>query len=414
MPSALPRRRPAAAATLLVALVALLLASAPARAAKPLDERILAIVAASPVGASASVAVRDDDGGLVVAVRADRARVPASNQKLVTTLAALRVLGAEHRLETSLVGPAPVDGVVRGDVRLVGGGDPTFSTPAFGDAAYGVFTASPQELARRLRASGVRRITGRLLADAAAFDDQVAGPGWKPSFTPTECPPLSALTVDRAPADPALAAARRVRLALRAEGIRVGPVGAEPASPADGTTLASVRSAPVRTLAGLAGKNSDNFVAEMLLKAVAAAERTPGTTARGAALARRAIGDEGVPTRGIVVADGSGLSSDNRISTGALALLLARIDDDPSIRLVFRRSLAVAGVDGTLAHRMTRGPARGAVQAKTGTLNDVSALSGYAGDYAFSVIVQAPGVSQPAAHALQDRIAQVLVRASAG
>ena len=101
------------------------------------------IVAKSPVGDAASVVVRDGDGDVIVGVRAEVPRLPASNQKLVTIATALDVLGPDARLATTLVAAAePVDGVVSGDVWLVGGGDPTFSTRSINQKRGPLSTAS--------------------------------------------------------------------------------------------------------------------------------------------------------------------------------------------------------------------------------------------------------------------------------
>ncbi len=395
---------------LLATLLAILVFPVSASAAT-LDQRIERIVGASPVGGAASVAVRDADGRLVVAIRANEERIPASNEKLITTATALRVLGPSGRLETSLVAAGPVEnGVVRGDIWLVGGGDPSFSTPAFARAAYGGGVATTRALARALRRQGVRRITGGVRTDATRFDRRIAGPGWKASFTPTECPPLSALTVDRAASSPALRAARAVRRALRAEGIAVGRARAGRAAPNDATTLARVRSPRITWFVRQAGTYSDNFVAEMLLKAVAAEAGQRGTTAAGARRARIVLRDLGVDRTGFRILDGSGLARDNRATASGLTELLTAVRDDPRIAEPFLESLARPGRSGTLQYRMTTGPARDAVYAKTGTLNDVSSLSGYAGAYSFSVLIERPGLDRTAALALQDRIAQVVSR----
>ena len=390
---------------------------AAAGAQRPLADVVQGLVARSPVGSGASVVVRDAGGEVIASVRPAVPLAPASNEKLLTIVTALRLLGPDAQLRTSLVATEPVlDGVIDGDLRLVGGGDPTFSTRAFGSRTYGIRVATAEQLAGRLRLAGVVRVTGRLLADSSLFDEQIAGPGWKQEFTPLECPPLSALTIDRATLQPALAAARRVRAALRAVGISIGAAGVAAPPASAGTTLAYVDSAPLRWLATLAGKDSDNFVAELLLKAVAATTQTPGTTRAGAAIALRTLAAFGVPTAGVRFVDGSGLSAQNRATTSELSLLLARVAADPALAAAFRQTLAVAGTDGTLEARMTRGAAHGYVLAKTGTLNGASALSGYAGPYTFSILIGGAALDQDAAHALEDAIAQVLAKraASAG
>ncbi len=111
---------------------------------------------------------------------------PASNEKLITTVAALATLRPGFRYETSLSGGGTRNGAAYdGDIYLVGAGDPTLTT------------AGLDTLAKRLYQSGVRHITGRILGDESIFDKVRFGPQWKHSFYGTESPPLSGLTVNR-------------------------------------------------------------------------------------------------------------------------------------------------------------------------------------------------------------------------
>src|SRR5262249_23050556 len=117
---------------------------------------------------------------------------------------------------------------------------------------------------------------------------------------------------------------------------------------------------------------------EMLLK-VLAAERVglPGRSELGAGAALQAIKRLNVPTAGIRMVNGSGLFGDSRVSAGQITKLLAAMYSDPAVQPEFVAQLAVGGVDGTLAHRLTQLPSPRVVRAKTGTLDDVIALSGY-------------------------------------
>jgi D-alanyl-D-alanine carboxypeptidase/D-alanyl-D-alanine-endopeptidase (penicillin-binding protein 4) len=163
-------------------------------------------------------------------------------------------------------------------------------------------------------------------------------------------------------------------------------------------------------LVRITNKPSDNWFAEMLLKDLALQAYGRGTTAGGARLSAgfaRRLG------AGAQLVDGSGLSRGDRAAPARvvrLLLAMQRRNEYPS----FFNSLSIAGRDGTLAPRMRRGPARGRCRGKTGTLSDVSALSGYcralSGDtYAFSILMN--GVSPYAARAIQDRMAQAMAGA---
>ena len=172
--------------------------------------------------------------------------------------------------------------------------------------------------------------------------------------------------------------------------------------------LAAVSSPPMARLATLTNKPSDNFFAEMLVKALSAQAGGRGTTAGGTRLAARfASRIGGRPSR---LADGSGLSRANRASpyrVGRLLLAMRERDEFPE----FFASLSIAGRDGTLRPRMRRGPARGRCRGKTGTISGVSAVSGYcrarSGDtYVFSILMN--GVNAFGARALQDRMLQAI------
>jgi PBP4 family serine-type D-alanyl-D-alanine carboxypeptidase len=155
--------------------------------------------------------------------------------------------------------------------------------------------------------------------------------------------------------------------------------------------------------------DSDNYSAELLLKAIGAEVLGKGSSAAGATVVRRDLAIAGVPLAGVRVVDGSGLSRSNRVTARELAMLLVAIWNDPKVRPIVHESLAVAGQTGTLAHRLLYRPAYGRVHAKTGTTNIASALSGYVGSkYAFVVVQNGTPVATWSAREAQDRFVQAL------
>src|SRR5262245_14939648 len=175
-------RARAAVAALLAALVA------PAGAGATLQsalERALRVPHVS-LAATGAVVVDLETGSTVYARNPTLSLLPASNEKLAVTYAALTALGPSFTIETDVLGNGSLDGATwRGDLVLKGYGDPTLSHPGIAS------------LARQVRASGITEVSGRILADESWFDSRRTAPGWKAAFYITESPPLSALIVDR-------------------------------------------------------------------------------------------------------------------------------------------------------------------------------------------------------------------------
>jgi D-alanyl-D-alanine carboxypeptidase/D-alanyl-D-alanine-endopeptidase (penicillin-binding protein 4) len=177
--------------------------------------------------------------------------------------------------------------------------------------------------------------------------------------------------------DPRLLAGYALRSALAQAGI-VCDGALELGGASERAELCVHRSRPLAELLPELGKNSDNFYAETLLKAVGGAVRGfPATSAAGAELALAWLKEIGAYDAGTRVTNGSGLFDTNRLSPRTLTSVLASAWHDPAIGSDFVSQLAVGGVDGTLKQRFASQAARRAVVAKTGTLNDVVALSGY-------------------------------------
>lgn len=394
-----------------LAAVVLLLALAPAAGGAsllPLPTRLAHALAVpgNPATASSAVAVDLRTGMLLFARHPDLPLAPASNEKLATSFTALRELGPSYRFRTEVLGRGyEEDGIWHGDVFLKGFGDPTLTSLQLG------------RLATQLAQLGIVHIAGRVYGDESWFDAQRTGPAWKASYFINECPPLSALVVDRAwydhhtARDPALAAAGRFKVLLRAHGIAAGVAGIGRA-PDDAYGLAQVESGPLSDVLAEMDRESDNFSAEMLLKDIGAEVGGAGTTAAGAAIVLRDLATAEIPLVGVRIVDGSGLSLDDRLTARALAALLVAVWNDPDLRDPFWRSLPVAGVNGTLEDRLRKAPARGSVHAKTGTTDRASALSGYVGDrYGFAVLQNGWPVRTWSARKAQDRFATALASA---
>jgi D-alanyl-D-alanine carboxypeptidase/D-alanyl-D-alanine-endopeptidase (penicillin-binding protein 4) len=377
--------------------------------ALPLTARLASALAVrgNPSTATGAVAVDLQTGQVLFARHADLPLAPASNEKLTVTLAALHELGAAYRFRTEVLARGRQDGAVwRGDVYLKGFGDPTLTALEL------------DRLATQVAQWGIARIDGRVLADESWFDAVRTAPGWKASFLVHECPPLSALVVDRGVYDhhvalqPAVAAAGVFRRLLRRHGVAAGAVGTGRA-PESALGIAQVESPPLNEILLELDRESDNFAAEMLLKDIGAEVGDGGTTAAGAAIVRRDLADAGIPLAGVRIVDGSGLSLLDRLTAHAVASLLVAAWTDPDAHEPFWAALPVAGVNGTLEDRMRKPPARGTVRAKTGTTTRASALSGYVGDrYVFAVLQNGWPVSAWSARKAQDRFATALASAA--
>jgi D-alanyl-D-alanine carboxypeptidase/D-alanyl-D-alanine-endopeptidase (penicillin-binding protein 4) len=149
-----------------------------------------------------------------------------------------------------------------------------------------------------------------------------------------------------------------------------------PLSLSGATELLVDRSPPLAEIIDVCLKWSRNEYAETLLRAVALSEQ-PATTSAALDVMRAQLRTWGIPSAFVAPIDGSGLSRQDYVTAHALTSLLTYVWMDPKHADVFRSTLPVAGVSGTLAERMKATPLEGRVWAKTGTLSNVRGLSGY-------------------------------------
>lgn len=484
---------PAAASSLWVHAAAAVAIAAPptappVAASEPLtlQARIDAVLAAPALaGAVIGVHVVDLASGAVLYTRnADPPQNPASNVKLVTTAAALALLGPEHRYVTRVyIDRKTLHGhSVDGDLYLRGGGDPS------------LITADLYQLASDLRALGIHKVSGGLVLDTTQFDrdelppgfDQkdelaayrspggalsvnfgtyvvLARPGGKegdPVLAAVDPPVPSIQLTNKATTEPGARTRLRVavepdprghelrvelsgtlgvdaepaeyrypvagpaeytgevfRLVLAQRGVKLGKPGVRLAAvPDDAERVAIVRSQPLSVLVRSVNKLSNNYMAEHILKTLDPA--VPQTYAGGLARVRTWLGEIAMPGD-VHMTNGSGLYDSNRLSPIQLTHLLTRVHRDFRIAGDYLASLPISGADGTLRSRFQDTPAVRFVRAKTGSLEQISTLSGYAGaigkpPIAFSILIS--GLDKwktPQAKQAQDQIAGILAAEAA-
>jgi D-alanyl-D-alanine carboxypeptidase/D-alanyl-D-alanine-endopeptidase (penicillin-binding protein 4) len=398
-------------------------------------------------GSSSGAFVMDASSGRTIfSRRGTTPRILASNTKLFTSAAVLGRYGRSSSLATTLVGRGTLlpNGTWKGDIYLRGGGDPTFGSSSFARGTYGS-NASVEALADRLDMAGFKAVTGAVIGDESSFDSLRGGPS-SGYGTSIYVGPISALSFNRGLANssgsafqsnPPLFAATRLDQAVSARGIGVKGKPRTGSAPSDGVALTEVRSPTVARLLMLQNKDSDNFFAEMLLKGLPMAPSSGGSLRRGGtaypttptpdapdAITARKPSRTGTTKAGtrvatsyarslgvtVHLADGSGLSRSDKAAPKQIARLLRALRRRSGFSS-FYASLPIAGRDGTLAGRMRSGPAHGRCHAKTGTLSDVSALSGYCVNRSgrtliFSVLNNRTNIYN--ARAVQDRVAQAI------
>ena len=355
------------------------------------------------------------DGRPVTAHNADVAVIPASVHKLLVAAVALEVLGPDHVFTTSVSAPPVVDGVVDGDLVLIGGGDPLLVTDAYPteNDRYPEFnTTSLDLLADAVAAAGVTAVQGSVLGDGSRYDDEFVIPSWGPDIAYIEAGPYDALVVNDGRVvgrsgrqrDPNDAAAREFARLLGERGIRIsGGVGVGAADPTQ-PVLASIESQPLSAVLAEMLTTSDNDTAEMLLKELGVADTGAGTVAGGLAVVDRILRSWAVPMDGVRLVDASGLSSDNRVTCAGLLAVLQRVEGGP-----IADGLPVAGRTGTLADQFVDTAMDGRLTAKTGTLGNppvdldppaVKALAGYlvtteGSTIEYVMILNGPDIANP-------------------
>ncbi|GAA3160997.1 MULTISPECIES: D-alanyl-D-alanine carboxypeptidase/D-alanyl-D-alanine-endopeptidase [Streptomyces] len=357
-------------------------------------------------------------GHQVFAAKPTAAAVPASTVKLATAVAALTTLGADHRIETTVVtaadaaddGKHPEDGKegkdghdgkdAKGDrkdagdakggkpaaerIVLVGGGDPTLTARA-SQGADG--PASLRDLADDTARALAKR--GRKKVSLGYDTSLYSGPAVHPIGPNENLARVTPLMADEgrlddsdngpAPraADPSADAARAFADRLKKRGIDVAGAPTAARAPKDATRLATVRSQPLAALVERMLTNSDNDIAEALARQTALGTHQPASFAGAGAAVRRTLADRHLPLAGARFDDGSGLDRDDKVSAELLARLLLRASapEHPELRPIVT-GLPVAAFTGTLGSRYADTAGAGAVRAKTGTLTGVNTLAG--------------------------------------
>ncbi len=403
----------------------------------PLGGRIADLVREAALGDGISVQVQYVDGRPIADIAGETLRNPASNMKLVTAAAALLELGPEFHMTTSLSGRVQDGRIAHLVVR--GTGDPGLRFADLVDLAEGLvdrgvravdriyidgsyfdnqvlppaFEQQPNEVAPfraaigavaversayvlrvipaavgavptvRLGATGYFVVDNQMTTSEAGAPNVIAAQSemddGRLSLRLRGTVPAGILGVGyrRRIAHPIVHAGYAMKEALERVGIGGRRAPQNGRVPTGLPQLNSLRSRSVAELLHRVGKHSDNFVAEMILKVIAAEREAPGSSQRGAEILQEVLTRAGVTEGATTIVNGSGLFDGNQIASAHLVTLLKYMYAQRGVRNEYLSHLAIGGVDGTLRRRLRQLRPRRIVRAKTGTLNDVISLSGY-------------------------------------
>ncbi len=341
-------------------------------------------------GSDSCLSVEDARGTVLYQRQAATPLIPASTQKLLVAEAALATLGPNYRFTTSVVAPAaPVNGVVS-SMWLLGGGDPLLATPEF-IATNAVRTRvagypwTPlSSLADTLVLEVITLVAGGVRG-VDSYEDQLRFlPVWPASYQQQEqIGLLSALSVNEGiqytaksstmAEDPPAYAASELAGLLSAQKVAVGSAPDQTAPP-QAFVLASVSSAPLSQIVEAMLRASDDWIAELLIRAIDKESGGTGTTAGGAAMVMQFATQAGIPMDGVHMDDGSGLSRTDQ-ATCQEELAVLNLADQTLYQPVLD-GLAVASQTGTLVDRFNGTPIAGKLDAKTGSLDGVAGMVG--------------------------------------
>jgi len=414
------------------------------------------------------------EGRAIFEKSADRPLRPASTLKVLTSAAALALLKPEFVYETRLYADAPIDasGSLAGNLYVQGSGAPDLVGEAWWLmarrlAALGLKRVEGDLVADESYFDAVRRPPGWPPPVADSWYNAPVGAlscnfnvvtvrvepsplaGARPDLTlepiasyfqvlnraTTGSQPTSidvargysdgrntlvvsgairkgggAMTVHRSVEEPALYALHALREIARSEGIEIQGALRIGAVPDGAHELHRHESKPLASLVRDMNKNSNNFMAEALVKTLGAQFLgTPGTTSNGLEMIRNYLSSLGLDPDPAVLADGSGLSDQDRVPARLLAEVLARAHRDFEIGPELAASLPVGGADGTLEERFGGEASKRRVRAKTGRIAGALSLAGYVANrddqiLAFVILANRPRGSIDAVHRAMDRL----------
>jgi D-alanyl-D-alanine carboxypeptidase/D-alanyl-D-alanine-endopeptidase (penicillin-binding protein 4) len=470
---ALCARRNLMGLALLAFLVPMAEADANKQAEADLKQKVTAILKTRALrGAEIGILVKSLKTNKTLFQRnADMPLNPASNVKLITTLAALQILKPEYRFKTEYLAQG-------NDLVVKGYGDPSVTTDRLRNVAH------------QLKLRGVTEVAGNLLLDASFFDSVLYAKGqdaeknnpklWAapvsalslnrngfevfvrptsagiPAFTSIEpqssyfntfghvqtthkgfapsialashsdtmtvqlsgslAESLGAQSFFRRVTNPIAYFGQSFKVILEEAGVRVKGSVKEGVALANASTLYTDLSPRLSEVVNETNKISSNFMAEMLVKAIAATVRTPATFDEGLAQIRQFLEQKvGLKHGEYTLGNGSGLNKANRFSASQLVRVLEFASKDFEVSSEFMASLSVAGAQGTLSRRLKDPFMQRQLRGKTGTLHGVSALSGYlAGDkddvLTFAILFAGHKSSAHSMWQIQDEISRKLAK----
>ena len=345
---------------------------------------------------------------LIFAYNQHKLMRPASTQKVLTAIAALDLLGANHVYATKVYAKGNVtDGVLKGDLYVVGDFDPMLTADHL------------RQMAKGVKEAGITRVEGLLLADVSMKDTLCLGNGWcwdddQPYLTPLslggkayEC---SSYKINRY--SPTLNFMASLAAALKAEGITTGTAGTATLKLTDDCTLIAQVTHTLREVLTPMMKDSDNLMAESMFFQLGAEKKRGAGWKDCASQVESVITRAGMSTSLAVVADGCGLSLYNYITPGLQVAMLRYAYQHDAIFGPLYHSMPIAGMDGTLQSRLMKTKAERNVHAKTGTVTGVSTLTGYLTAsnghlIAFSIMCNGQKKASEA-RAFQDRICEAM------
>jgi len=385
--------------------------------------------------ASTGILVLDGrDGRVLYGLNGKLPLVPGSTIKLITAAAALGALGPDHRFMTSIVSDAALDGTaLQGSIWLVGGGDPELTSDELRAGVHELQRGGLETITGNVYADGSRygrdEVSPSWQSDDlqygwAAPASAISIDGGSVQFTITPHagseatvavdPPGqrviasvdtgsadadNTLRIDLLPNDsgyevrgqipygaaqkywravphPTQAAAVSLFSMLRLAGVEVSGTASEGTAPSPSSTLWEHRSRTLDRVIQQMFFLSDNHYAEELLRAVGWQATGLGDLHNSLTAERAFMQANDIPMQGVVLADGSGLSAQNRVTAQSLAASLHYLLNEPLAEPPFTL-LPRAGIEGTVRVRDLAPEAKGRVFAKDGYIEGASAIAGY-------------------------------------